>query len=128
MPPVSPPETPTTRADYRDGDQKTVLGQRMIGLDRNSARLGFVLPVIQRAAAGPKHADATEADWVCRIGDTGANFAGIGILHNLCPAHCRGRVEVWRSCCRLSISVAAPFVRRCLTGSALALSPHPARQ
>jgi transposase len=39
-----------------------------------------------------------------------------------------GRVEVWRSCCRLNISVAAPFVWRCLTGSTLAPSPHPARQ
>ena len=41
---------------------------------------------------------------------------------------CHGRVEVWRSCCRLNISVAAPFVWRCLTGSTLAPSPHPARQ
>jgi transposase len=39
-----------------------------------------------------------------------------------------GRVEVWRGCCRLNISVSAPFVRRCLTGSTLAPSPHPARQ
>ena len=39
-----------------------------------------------------------------------------------------GRVEVWRGCCRLNISVAAPFVRRCLTGPTLAPSPHPARQ
>ena len=41
---------------------------------------------------------------------------------------CHGRVEVWRGCCRLNISVAAPFVRRCLTGPTLAPSPHPARQ
>jgi hypothetical protein len=39
-----------------------------------------------------------------------------------------GRVEVWRGRCRLNISVAAPFVWRCLTGSTLAPSPHPARQ
>ena len=39
-----------------------------------------------------------------------------------------GKVEVWRGCCRLNISVAAPFVRRCLTGPTLAPSPHPARQ
>jgi transposase len=39
-----------------------------------------------------------------------------------------GRVEVWRGCCRSDISVAAPFVWRCLTGSTLARSPHPARQ
>jgi class 3 adenylate cyclase len=36
-----------------------------------------------------------------------------------------GRVEVWRSGCRLNISVAAPFVWRCLTGSTLAPFPHP---
>jgi transposase len=39
-----------------------------------------------------------------------------------------GRVEVWRGCGRLNISVAAPFVWRCLTGPTLAPSPHPARQ
>src|SRR6266446_6086037 len=35
-----------------------------------------------------------------------------------------GRVEVWRGGCRPSISVAAPFVWRCLTGSTLAPFPH----
>jgi hypothetical protein len=39
-----------------------------------------------------------------------------------------GRVEVWRGCGRLNISVSAPFVWRCLTGSTLTPSPHPARQ
>jgi transposase len=39
-----------------------------------------------------------------------------------------GRVEVWRGCGRPNISVSAPFVRRCLTGSTVAPSPHPARQ
>jgi transposase len=41
---------------------------------------------------------------------------------------CMGRVEMWRGCCRPNISVAAPFVWRCLTGPTLAPSPHPARQ
>src|ERR1700736_2290881 len=36
-----------------------------------------------------------------------------------------GRVEVWRSGCRLNISVAAPFVWRCLTGSTLPPFHHP---
>ena len=35
----------------------------------NSARLGLALPVIERAAVGPKHANAAEADRACRIGD-----------------------------------------------------------
>src|SRR6202035_3049133 len=35
-----------------------------------------------------------------------------------------GRVGVWRSGGRPSISVAAPFVWRCLTGSTLAPFPH----
>ena len=39
-----------------------------------------------------------------------------------------GRVEVWRSGCRLNISVAAPFVWRCLTGSTVAPFPHPAHR
>src|ERR1700736_429906 len=39
-----------------------------------------------------------------------------------------GRVEVWRSGCRLNISVAAPFVWRCLTSSTLAPFPHPAHR
>jgi transposase len=41
---------------------------------------------------------------------------------------CIGRVEVWRGGCRLNIAVAAPFVWRCLIGSAVAPFPHPARQ
>jgi len=49
----------------------------------NSARLGLALPVIERAASGPKHANAAEADRACRIGDASADFAGIGILDNL---------------------------------------------
>jgi tRNA synthetases class I (C) catalytic domain len=36
-----------------------------------------------------------------------------------------GRVEMWRGGSRLSISVSAPFVWRCLTGSAMAPFPHP---
>jgi hypothetical protein len=39
-----------------------------------------------------------------------------------------GGVEVWRGCCRPNIAVSAPFVWRCLTGSPVAPSPHPARQ
>src|SRR6516225_4897307 len=34
------------------------------------------------------------------------------------------RVEMWRGGCRSNISVAAPFVWRCLTGSAVAPFPH----
>jgi ABC transport system ATP-binding/permease protein len=36
-----------------------------------------------------------------------------------------GRVEMWRGGCRPNISVAAPFVWRCLTGSTVAPFPHP---
>src|ERR1700739_2546776 len=35
-----------------------------------------------------------------------------------------GRVEMWRGGCRPNISVAAPFVWRCLTGSTVAPFPH----
>src|SRR5579863_7516446 len=36
-----------------------------------------------------------------------------------------GRVGVWRDGVRLSMSVTAPFVWRCLSGSAVAPFPHP---
>ena len=39
-----------------------------------------------------------------------------------------GRVEMWRGGCRLNISVAASFVWRCLSGSAMAPFPHPAHR
>jgi hypothetical protein len=39
-----------------------------------------------------------------------------------------GRVEVWRGGFRSNISVAAPFVWRCPTGSTLAPFPHPAHR
>src|SRR6202011_2991438 len=39
-----------------------------------------------------------------------------------------GRVEMWRGGGRLSISVSAPFVWRCLNGSAMAPFPHPAHR
>jgi hypothetical protein len=39
-----------------------------------------------------------------------------------------GRVEVWRGDVRLSMSVFAPFVWRCLSGSAVAPFPHPAHR
>src|SRR6267378_6390957 len=35
-----------------------------------------------------------------------------------------GRVEVWRGGCRSNISVTAPFVWRCLTGSTMTPFPH----
>src|SRR5438132_13709498 len=38
------------------------------------------------------------------------------------------RVEMWRVGCRLNISVAAPFVWRCLSGSTMAPFPHPAHR
>jgi len=44
------------------------------------------------------------------------------------PCHGARRVEVWRGGGRSNISVAAPFVWRCLTGSAVAPFPHPAHR
>jgi hypothetical protein len=41
---------------------------------------------------------------------------------------CRGRVGVWRGGGRPNISVAAPFVWRCLSGSTLAPFPHHAHR
>ena len=42
--------------------------------------------------------------------------------------HGARRVEVWRGGVRLSMSVSAPFVWRCLSGSAVAPFPHPAHR
>ena len=41
------------------------------------------------------------------------------------PSHGARRVGVWRGGFRLSMSVAAPFVWRCLSGAAVAPFPHP---
>ena len=57
-----------------------------------------------------------------------ANEAGLKITVTHLPPGTSSKVEVWRGRCRLNISVSAPFVWRCLTGSTLAPSPHPARQ
>ena len=57
-----------------------------------------------------------------------ANETGLKVTVNHLPPGTSSRVEVWRGCCRLNITVSAPFVWRCLTGSTLAPSPHPARQ
>src|SRR6267143_5948185 len=40
----------------------------------------------------------------------------------------QGRVEMWRGFCRSDISVSAPFVWRCLSGSTVAPFPHPAHR
>src|SRR6266446_6675208 len=39
-----------------------------------------------------------------------------------------GRVEMWRGGCRSDISVSAPFVWRCLSGSTVTPFPHPAHR
>jgi hypothetical protein len=43
-------------------------------------------------------------------------------------SHNQGRVEMWRGGVRQNISVAAPFVWRCLSGSTMAPFPHPAHR
>ena len=45
-----------------------------------------------------------------------------------CFSSAMGKVEMWRGGCRLNISVAASFVWRCLSGSAMAPFPHPAHR
>jgi hypothetical protein len=60
-----------------------------------------------------------EASWMGRE----AQFAYVRLTST--PAAGMRRVGVWRSGFRLSMSVAAPFVWRCLSGSAVAPFPHP---
>ena len=72
------------------------------------------------------------ADRFCRIGRAKShNPAGIEAYVTTNPIaflHSLGRVEMWRGGCRLNISVAAPFVWRCLNGSTMAPFPHPAHR
>jgi S1-C subfamily serine protease len=50
------------------------------------------------------------------------------LLDKIGIKYAAGRVGVWRGGCRPNISVAAPFVWRCLTGSTLAPFPHSAHR
>jgi hypothetical protein len=54
--------------------------------------------------------------------------SGLGSLFAGRAMRLGGRVEMWRGGCRPNISVAAPFVWRCLTGSTVAPFPHPAHR
>ena len=58
------------------------------------------------------------------VGEVSDAFARDGHADAAARPELDGRVEVWRGDCRSNTSVAAPFVWRCLTGSALAPSPH----
>src|SRR5882762_7405974 len=49
-------------------------------------------------------------------------------VDSLTGSRLSGRVEVWRSGCRLNISVAASFVWRCLSGSTMTPFSHPAHR
>ena len=64
----------------------------------------------------------------CRRGRAPA----LGSVRRPSPGHAAPskmrRVEMWRGVGRSNISVAAPFVWRCLTGSAVAPFPHPAHR
>ena len=48
--------------------------------------------------------------------------------HNREPPQERGRVEIWRGGVRFSLSVAAPFVRRCLTSLTISPFSQPAHR
>src|SRR5437016_10090252 len=56
------------------------------------------------------------------VSDRSADFCGASVAAGT------RRVEMWRGGCRSNITVAAPFVWRCLTGSTLAPFPHPAHR
>ena len=47
---------------------------------------------------------------------------------NLATTAALGRVGMWRGGVRSTVSVAAPFVWRCLSGSAITPFPHPAHR
>ena len=64
---------------------------------------------------------ATRLMEVSSAGHTGLDLLTLSFSH-FC------RVEMWRGGCRSDISVAAPFVWRCLSGSTVTPFPHPARR
>ena len=59
-------------------------------------------------------------------------FAALSELERTRRGHrendANGRVEMWRGFFRSDISVSAPFVWRCLSGSTVAPFPHPAHR
>src|SRR5215472_10133001 len=77
-----------------------------------------IAPAIAYGASAPQAAAPRERLlWV----DCGPSVSGE-------QSAAMGRVGVWRGGCRPNISVAAPFVWRCLTGSTLAPFPHSAHR
>jgi hypothetical protein len=61
----------------------------------------------------------------------GRTLAKVRIPHDCCDRgnRCKSsRVEAWRGGVRLSMSVSAPFVWRCLSGSTMAPFPRPAHR
>src|SRR5689334_22569923 len=64
------------------------------------AGFGLALPVIERATPGAEEAEAPEPGWACRIGNTSANFARIGIFDDLRPKHRRNAKIDERFVCR----------------------------
>ena len=84
--------------------------------------------------AGPPSSDPLVRPLKCRFGielaigpvnDRCWSIASVRGNSNLVAF---GKVEMWRSGCRLNISVSASFVWRCLSGSALTPFPHPAHR
>src|SRR5258706_13929407 len=66
------------------------------------------------------------ASWAMR--QIGSYLGYTGRAANVAATAALGRVEMWRGFCRSDISVSAPFVWRCLSGSTVAPFPHPAHR
>src|SRR5215831_10238079 len=62
-----------------------------------------------------------------RVPDTSAR-PSIASIRRQGGIDVKGRVEMWRGFFRSIISVSAPFVWRCLSGSTVAPFPHPAHR
>ena len=104
--------------DLREQYLKYRVNIRVLGVLREEGnRATFVpshrrLPHVGSPVAFPSDAVLREI--------AGHNSDGVTIGHLALGEYVYGRVEVWRGGCRSNISVAAPFVWRCLTGSAMA--------
>src|SRR4029077_14023927 len=102
-PPIHPASDTSGRNINSGASDRPLHGDPIFG--RNAQ-----IPVIRRGLAEP-----------VKSTQDGSFFANL-------DRQLSGRVEVWRGDVRLSMSVSAPFVWRCLSGSAVAPFPHPAHR
>jgi len=111
------------RTCHAGGEVRRVL----LPMPRNGTQLTVAEPVNARRPPGARPGDDPEqpwhSAWPLGAGERDGSAGGAGIRHQI-----QGRVGMWRGGGRLGMSVSAPFVWRCLSGSAIAPFPHPSHR